>query len=67
LLYFVDRKGNNYIEKILFNEERPDLMENPFLETLNNKKPWNDIQLQRANIISAYYLNINKRFDLDVT
>ena len=41
-------------------------MENPFLEYLNNRKPWDDLQLQRANIISAYYLNINKRYDLDV-
>jgi len=58
--------GNSYVEKLFFNEERPDLIENPFLEFLNNKKPWNDAQFERANLISAYYLNINKRYDLDV-
>jgi hypothetical protein len=62
----VDRQGNNLIEKILFNEERPDLLENPFLEFLMKKKPWNEQQLEKANLISAYYLNINNRFDLDV-
>ncbi len=65
-MYFVDRQGNNLIEKILFNEERPDLLENPFLEFLMKKKPWNEQQLEKANLISAYYLNINNRFDLDV-
>jgi len=59
-------KGNNFIEKIIFNEERPDLLQNPFLEFLVKKKPWNDEQLKKANLISAYYLNINNRFDLDV-
>jgi hypothetical protein len=62
----VDRKGNNYIEKIIFNEERSDLLENPFLEFLIKSKPWNEEQLEQANKISAYYLSINNRYDLDV-
>jgi hypothetical protein len=65
-LYHVDRKGNNFIEKILFNEERPDLLENPFLEFLLKEKPWDDEKLEKANIISAYYLSLNNKFDLDV-
>ena len=65
-MYFVDKKGNNFIEKIIFNEERPDLLENPFLEFLIKQKPWNDEQLEKANKISAYYLSLNNKFDLDV-
>ena len=63
----MDRDGNNYIEKIIFNEERPDLLENPFLEFLLKSKPWNDQQLEEANKISAYYLSLNNKYDLDVS
>jgi hypothetical protein len=42
-------------------------MINPLLETLLKNKPWNDNQLERANLLTAYYLNLNRRYDLDVT
>lgn len=54
------------IEKIIFNEERPDLLENPFLEFLIKQKPWDDFQLEKANKISAYYMSLNNYNDLDV-
>ena len=66
MLYFVDTDGNSYIEKILFNEERSDILMNPFLEFLVKNKPWNEIQNKKANIITGYYLNINNVNDLDV-
>ena len=66
MLYFIDKKGNNLIEKIIFNEERPDLMENPFLEFLMKQKPWTEAQLEKANKISAYYMSLNNYNDLDV-
>jgi hypothetical protein len=61
----VDREGNSHIEKIIFNNERSDIMLNPFLEFLLKKKPWNDKQLEEAYMITGYYLNINNMYDLD--
>lgn len=66
MLYFIDKNGNNQVERLLFNQERPDLLSNPLLESLLKKQPWNDTQLERANLLSAYYLNINNPIDLDV-
>jgi hypothetical protein len=71
MLYYVDRNGNTFIEKILFNQENSDigLMQNPFLEKYlkhNPKKPLNESELEQVNKISGYYLSINNKFDLDV-
>ena len=66
LLYFIDKEGNNQVEKLLFNQERPDLLLNPFLEFLMKKQPWNALQIEKANLMSAYYLNLNNPIDLDV-
>jgi hypothetical protein len=62
----VDKNGHTFIEKIIFNEERPELRENPFLEMLMKQKPWNEAQLEKANKLTGYYININNRDDLDV-
>jgi hypothetical protein len=65
LLYFVDKEGNSHIEKIIFNNERSDIMLNPYLEVLLKQKPWTDKQLEEAYLITGYYLNINNMYDLD--
>ncbi len=66
MLYFIDKQGNSYIDKILFNNERADILVNPFLEFLIKQKPWTDKQTEKANLITGYYLNLNNMHDLDV-
>ena len=57
-------------EKLALNEERIDLLNNPLLGPVlrHRDKLLASEQLQkRANQIAIYYLNINKRYDLDVS
>ncbi len=55
-------------EKLNLREERLDLLQNPLLGPLLRRKDQlaeDDIMTRRANKIAIYYLNINKKYDLD--
>jgi hypothetical protein len=69
MMYHVDLDGSNDIEKINFREERIDLIENPLLGPLLRRKHLlleDEILAKRAHKLAVYYLNRNKRYDLDV-
>ena len=56
-------------EKINFKEERIDLLENPLLGPLFRRKDKladDELMARRANKLAIYYLNLHKRYDLDV-
>lgn len=70
MMYHVDLKGNMVFEKLNLTEERIDLIENPLLGPLLRRKEElvkNDKMTKRANKIAIYYLNVHKRYDLDVS
>ena len=57
-------------EKLNLTEERVDLMQNPLLGPLLRRRDMlleNPEMQARANQIAVYYLNLHKRFDLDVS
>ncbi len=57
-------------EKLNLTEERIDLIENPLLGPLLRRKEQlvKDAKMtKRANKIAIYYLNVHKRYDLDVS
>ena len=69
MMYHVDLEGRQLFEKINFNEERIDLLENPLLGPLIRRKKQlanDELMSKRANQLAIYYLNMNKRYDLDV-
>ena len=69
MMYHVDLNGNVEFEKLNFKEERIDLIENPLLGPLIRRKEQlieDEIMLKRANKVAIYYLNLHKRYDLDV-
>lgn len=69
MMYHVDLEGKVAFEKLNFREERIDLLDNPLLGPLIRRKELlftNEKMLKRANKLSIYYLNIHKRYDLDV-
>ena len=69
MMYHVDLKGNMTYEKLNIKEERIDLLENPLLGPLLRRKAQvlnDDLLLRRVNHIAIYYLNLHKRYDLDV-
>ena len=56
-------------EKINFKEERIDLLENPLLGPLLRRREQlieDEVMAKRANKLAIYYLNLHKRYDLDV-
>jgi hypothetical protein len=56
-------------EKLNFKEERIDLLENPLLGPLFRRKHMfheDDLLVKRANKLAIYYINLHKRYDLDV-
>lgn len=55
-------------EKLNLNEERLDLLENPFLGFYFRRKDQllqNEIMIRRVNKLAIYYLNKDKKYDLD--
>lgn len=55
-------------EKLNLREERMDLLQNPLLGPLLRRKEQlidDDLMTERANRIAIYYLNRDKRYDLD--
>ena len=69
MMYHVDLKGEMLYEKLNLREERIDLIQNPLLGPLLRRKEQlvNDKQMiERANTLAVYYINIHKRYDLDV-
>ena len=69
MMYHVDLEGNMTFEKLNFKEERIDLISNPLLGPLFRRKHLlaeDEILLRRANKLAIYYLNMHKRYDLDV-
>ena len=69
-MYHVDLEGQMTFEKINFKEERIDLFENPLLGPLLRRRQQlleDEILAKRANKLAIYYLNLHKRYDLDVT
>ncbi len=69
MMYHVDMEGKILFEKINFKEERVDLIENPLLGPLLRRKKQlieDEIMSKQANELAIYYLNLHKRYDLDV-
>jgi hypothetical protein len=69
MMYHVDMKGEMIYEKLNLREERIDLLQNPLLGPLLRRKEKllsDDLLIKRANKLAIYYLNIHKRYDLDV-
>jgi hypothetical protein len=69
MMYHVDLEGKVLFEKINFREERVDLIENPLLGPLLRRRPLlleDELMARKANKLAIYYLNMHKRFDLDV-
>lgn len=70
MMYHVDLKGKILFEKLNFREERVDLMENPLLGPLLRRKQAlleDEVLAKRANELAIFYLNLHRRYDLDVT
>lgn len=70
MMYHVDLEGRMVFEKINFKEERIDLLENPLLGPLLRRKHQlieDELMGKRANQLAIYYLNLHKRYDLDVS
>ena len=68
-MYHVDLKGQMSFEKLNLREERIDLLDNPLLGPLLRRKEQlikSEVMTKRANQLSVYYLNLHKRYDLDV-
>ena len=69
-MYHVDLQGEMIYEKLNLREERIDLLQNPLLGPLLRRKEKllsDDLLIKRANQLAIYYLNINRRYDLDVS
>jgi hypothetical protein len=69
MMYHVDLEGKMIYEKINLREESLDLLQNPLLGPLLRRKHLileDEILSKRANKLAIYYLNLHKRYDLDV-
>jgi hypothetical protein len=63
-------QGEMIFEKLNLREERIDLLVNPLLGPLLRRKDkllLDDEMTKRANVLAIYYLNLSKRYDLDVS
>lgn len=70
MMYHVDLEGRMLFEKINFKEERIDLLENPLLGPFLRRKQQlieDELMAKKANQLAIYYLNLHKRYDLDVS
>lgn len=68
MMYHVDLDGNMTFEKLNLREERPDLLANPLLGPMLRRKDTvieDEILTRRANKMAIYFLNKDKRYDLD--
>lgn len=68
MMYHVDLEGNMTFEKLNLKEERLDLLQNPLLGPLLRRKQElveDEILMRRANKIAIYFLNKDKKWDLD--
>ena len=68
MMYHVDLEGNMTFEKLNLREERVDLLQNPLLGPLLRRKDElveDELMIRRANKIAIYYLNKDKKYDLD--
>jgi len=68
MMYHVDLEGEMTYEKLNLKEERLDVLANPLLGPLLRRKEElveDEIMMRRANKIAIYYLNKDKKFDLD--
>ena len=67
-MYHVDLEGNMTFEKLNLREERVDLLQNPLLGPLLRRRDEmveDELMIRRANKIAIYYLNKDKKYDLD--
>ena len=70
MMYHVDMAGDMVFEKLNLREERIDLLQNPLLGPLLRRKETllQDKEMtKQANVLAIYYLNLHKRYDLDVS
>ena len=68
MMYHVDMNGEMSFEKLNLIEERIDLLSNPLLGYYFRRKEQminSEIMTRRANKIAIYYLNMDKKYDLD--
>jgi len=68
MMYHVDLKGNMAFEKLNLHEERLDLLSNPLLGPLLRRKhllEQDELLIKRANKMAIYFLNKDKKYDLD--
>ena len=67
-MYHVDLQGEMTYEKLNLREERLDILQNPLLGPLLRRKDLleqDEILMRRANKIAIYFLNKDKKWDLD--
>jgi len=67
-MFHVDLSGTMTFEKLNLREERLDLLQNPLLGPLLRRKHLlmeDEILIRRANKIAFYFLNKDKKWDLD--
>ena len=67
-MYHVDLQGEMTFEKLNLREERLDLLQNPLLGPLLRRKDElleDELMIRRANKIAIYFLNKDKKYDLD--
>ena len=68
MMYHVDLEGQMTFEKLNLHEERLDLLSNPLLGPILRRKDLleqDDMVFQEANKIAIYFLNKDKKYDLD--
>lgn len=68
MMYHVDLHGNMSFEKLNLHEERLDLLANPLLGPLLRRKDLleqDELLIKRANKLAIYFLNKDKKYDLD--
>jgi len=68
MMYHVDLQGEMTFEKLNLREERLDLLQNPLLGPLLRRKDElleDELMIRRANKIAIYFLNKDKKYDLD--
>lgn len=67
-MYHVDLAGTMTFEKLNLKEERVDLLQNPLLGPFLRRRHLleeDEVMIRRVNKIAIYFLNKDKKFDLD--